>query len=107
MGLKGIEAKLGLYSTPDEFADEVRLVFSHGLLYPWKDDVHKASKRLSDAFENRWKSLKKEWTLEERRVKKINKRKRESLCPKSDREQDQTLSKILKNSISIVEQRVC
>jgi len=76
MGLKDIEAKLGLYSTPDEFADDVRLVFSHGLLYPWKDDVHKAAKRLSDAFENRWKSLKKEWILEERRVKKINKRKR-------------------------------
>lgn len=85
MGLKDIEAKLGSYSTPDEFADDVRLVFSHGLLYPWKDDVHKAAKRLSDTFEDRWISLKKEWTLEERRVKKINKRKRESLCSKSDK----------------------
>uniref|UniRef100_A0A0D9SI34 Bromodomain protein n=2 Tax=Medicago truncatula TaxID=3880 RepID=A0A0D9SI34_MEDTR len=78
MGLKDIEAKLGFYSTPDEFADDVRLVFSHGLLYTWKDDVHKTAKRLHDTFENRWESLKKEWTLEERRVKKINKRKRES-----------------------------
>jgi len=101
MGLKDIEAKLGLYSTPDEFADDVKLVFSHGLLYPWKNDVYKAAKRLSDTFENRWKSLKMEWILEERRVKKINKRKRGSLCAKSDRGQDQTLSKILKEESNV------
>ncbi|AET04078.1 bromodomain protein, putative [Medicago truncatula] len=101
MGLKDIEAKLGFYSTPDEFADDVRLVFSHGLLYTWKDDVHKTAKRLHDTFENRWESLKKEWTLEERRVKKINKRKRESLCSKSDRGQDQTSSKILKEKSNV------
>jgi len=78
--LKDIEAKLKLYSTPDEFAEDMRFVFSHGLLYPWKDEVHKIATRFSNVFENKWKDLKAEWAaelkLEERKLKKMNKKRR-------------------------------
>ncbi|XP_004515625.3 transcription factor GTE5, chloroplastic-like [Cicer arietinum] len=73
MGLKDIEAKLELYSTPDEFANDVRFVFSQRmLLYPPRNEIHKIAMKFSESFENKWKSLKKDWELEER---KRNKRK--------------------------------
>jgi hypothetical protein len=84
--LKDIEAKLKFYSTPDEFAEDMRFVFSHGLLYPWKDEVHKIATRFSNNFENKWKDLKEEWAAElkleerwareERRLKKMNRKRR-------------------------------
>lgn len=40
--------------------------------YFWKDHVFNIAMWFSDAFENRWKSLNKEWALEERRVNKIH-----------------------------------
>ncbi|GAU18273.1 hypothetical protein TSUD_176150 [Trifolium subterraneum] len=67
IGLKDIEAKLKSYSTPNEFADDMRFVFTHGLLYPPMDDVHIIAKRFSDIFENKWKTLKIEWGFEDRR----------------------------------------
>ena len=78
--LKDIEAKLKLYSTPDEFAEDMRFVFSHGLLYPCSDEVHKIAMRFRYTFENKWKDLKAEWAaelkLEERRLKKMNMKRR-------------------------------
>ncbi|PNY00522.1 transcription factor GTE12-like protein [Trifolium pratense] len=71
IGLKNIEAKLKSYSTPNEFAHDMRLVFSHGMLYPPSDDVYKIAKRFSDIFENKWKTLKIEWGFEDRR--RVNK----------------------------------
>jgi hypothetical protein len=85
IGLKDIESKLKSYSSPDEFADDMRFVFYHGLCYPCRDDVYRIAARLSDTFEHKWKVLKKEWALEEKRLKyKNHKRKRESqsMCPK-------------------------
>ncbi|WJX55090.1 hypothetical protein P8452_40904 [Trifolium repens] len=85
IGLKDIESKLKSYSSPDEFADDMRFVFYHGLCYPCRDDVYRIEARLSDTFGHKWKVLKKEWALEEKRLKyKNHKRKRESqsMCPK-------------------------
>ncbi|KAK2417249.1 hypothetical protein P8452_61877 [Trifolium repens] len=85
IGLKDIEGKLKSYSSPDEFADDMRFVFYHGLCYPRRDDVYRIAARLSDTFEHKWKVLKKEWEREEKRLKyKIHKRKMESqsLCTK-------------------------
>ncbi|WJX78639.1 hypothetical protein P8452_61836 [Trifolium repens] len=85
IGLKDIEGKLKSYSSPDEFADDMRFVFDHGLCYPRGDDVYRIAARPSYTFEHKWKVLKKEWELEEKRLKyKTHKRKMESqsLCPK-------------------------
>ncbi|KAK2363427.1 transcription factor GTE4 [Trifolium repens] len=85
IGLKDIEGKLKSYSSPDEFADDMRFVFYHGLCYPRRDDVYRIAARLSDTFEHKWKVLKKEWALEEKRMKyKNHKRKMDSqsMCPK-------------------------
>jgi hypothetical protein len=85
IGLKDIEGKLKSYSSPDEFADDMRFVFNHGLCYPRRDDVYRIAARLSDTFEYKWKVLKKEWEREEKRLKyKNHKRKMDSqsLCPK-------------------------
>ncbi|PNX95193.1 transcription factor GTE12-like protein [Trifolium pratense] len=76
IGLKDIETKLKLYSTPEEFADDMRFVFSQGLLYHPRHIVHRIAMKFSETFENKWKSLNEEWTLEERKVKRIHKRKR-------------------------------
>ncbi|GAU23444.1 hypothetical protein TSUD_331420 [Trifolium subterraneum] len=80
IGLKDIEGKLKSYSWPDEFADDMRFVFNHGLCYPWNGNVYRIAARLSDTFEYKWKVLKKEWALEEKRLIKYknHKRKRES-----------------------------
>ncbi|CAK8541862.1 unnamed protein product [Lathyrus sativus] len=76
IGLKDIEAKLRLYSTPDEFANDMRLVFSNAfMLHSSRDHVFNIATRFSDEFERRWKSLKKEWALEKTRVNKIHQRK--------------------------------
>ncbi|GAU19366.1 hypothetical protein TSUD_336530 [Trifolium subterraneum] len=68
IGLKDIEGKLKSYSSPDEFADDMRFVFHHGLCYPRGDDVYRIAGRLSDTFEHKWKVLNKEWVLEEKRL---------------------------------------
>ncbi|WJX84423.1 hypothetical protein P8452_67001 [Trifolium repens] len=72
IGLKDIEGKLKSYSSPDEFADDMRFVFDHGLCYPRGNDVYRIAARLSDTFEHKWKVLKKEWALEEKRLKYKN-----------------------------------
>jgi len=95
IGLKDIEAKLKFYSTPDEFAEDMRFVFYHGWLYPQRHVVHKVAMRLSDIFENKWKSLKEEWALEDRRLNKIHKRKKMVYQKSCDSGKDHSLSKIL------------
>ncbi|GAU31553.1 hypothetical protein TSUD_333290 [Trifolium subterraneum] len=86
IGLKDIEGKLKSYSSPDEFADDMRFVLNHGLCYPRGDDVYRIAGRLSDTFEYKWKVLKKEWALEEKRLIKYKNHKRktesQSLCTK-------------------------
>ncbi|KAK2454906.1 hypothetical protein P8452_02215 [Trifolium repens] len=85
IGLKDIEGKLKSYSSPDEFADDMRFVFYHGLCHPRGDDVYRIAARLSDTFEHKWKVLKKEWEREEKRLKYKNhnkKRESQSMCPK-------------------------
>ncbi|KAK2417857.1 bromodomain and extraterminal domain protein [Trifolium repens] len=72
IGLKDIESKLKSYSSPDEFADDMRFVFNHGLCYPRGNDVYRIAEKLSDTFEHKWKVLKKEWALEEKRLKYKN-----------------------------------
>jgi hypothetical protein len=81
--LRDIEAKLKSYSTPNEFAEDMRFVFSHGMLYPSRDDVNKIAKRFSDIFENKWKTLKMEWGFEDRR--RLNKNIHRMLKVKSNR----------------------
>ncbi|WJX81729.1 hypothetical protein P8452_64575 [Trifolium repens] len=81
--LRDIEAKLKSYSTPNEFAEDMRFVFSHGMLYPSRDDVYKIAKRFSDIFENKWKTLKMEWGFEDRR--RLNKNINKMLKVKSNR----------------------
>jgi len=95
IGLKDIEAKLKFYSTPDEFAEDMRFVFYHGWLYPQRDVVHKIAVRVGDVFENKWKSLKEEWALEDRRLNQIHKRRKIVYQKSCDRGQDHSLSKIL------------
>ncbi|WJX79064.1 hypothetical protein P8452_62219 [Trifolium repens] len=72
IGLKDIEGKLKSYSSPDEFADDMRFVFNHGLCYPRGNAVYRIAARLSDTFEHKWKVLKKEWALEGKRLKYKN-----------------------------------
>jgi hypothetical protein len=69
--LRDIEAKLKSYSTPNDFAEDMRFVFYHGMLYPTKDDV------------NKWKTLKIEWGFEDRR--RLNKNIHRMLKVKSNR----------------------
>ncbi|CAJ2670220.1 unnamed protein product [Trifolium pratense] len=85
IGLKDIEAKLKSYSTPDEFAKDMRFVFSQGLLYHPRHIVHRIATKFSETFENKWKSLNEEWTIEERKVKRIHKRKREQAVYDNER----------------------
>ncbi|KAK2356471.1 global transcription factor group E4 [Trifolium repens] len=84
-GLKDIEAKLKSYSTPDEFAKDMRFVFSHGLRYHPRHIVHRIAIKFSETFENKWKSLNEEWTLEEKKLKRIHKRKREQVVYDNER----------------------
>ncbi|XP_027192145.1 uncharacterized protein [Cicer arietinum] len=70
MGLKDIEAKIDFYSTPEEFAHDIRLVFSQAvMLYPPKNEIHKIATRLSESFENNWKSLKRNWAVKDEKRK--------------------------------------
>ncbi|XP_061356851.1 transcription factor GTE12-like [Gastrolobium bilobum] len=70
--LKDIEFILNkrLYTATEEFANDMRLVFSYALLYPSRSEIHKIAMRVSDNFESSWKSLKKKWIHEERKGKK-------------------------------------
>ena len=62
MDLGTIKANLhdSIYSSPLEFASDVRLTFANALKYnPAGDVVHKMAKTLSKVFENRWKRIEK------------------------------------------------
>ncbi|KAK6920562.1 Bromodomain [Dillenia turbinata] len=62
MDLGTIKTKLaaGEYSSPLDFAADVRLTFSNALTYnPPGNDVHFMAKTLSKSFEVRWKSIEK------------------------------------------------
>ncbi|KAK7338883.1 hypothetical protein VNO77_19517 [Canavalia gladiata] len=84
IGLKDIESKLNkwVYLEPDEFANDIRLVFSYALQYPPRSEVHRVASRLGESFELNWKTLKKKWILEDKQKRKFYER--EQVCPKDD-----------------------
>ncbi|CAI0456791.1 unnamed protein product [Linum tenue] len=60
MDLGTIKSRLmsGLYSSPLEFAEDVRLTFSNAMLYnPKGNDVHLMAESLKKFFEVRWKAI--------------------------------------------------
>ncbi|CAN1187954.1 Transcription factor GTE8 [Linum perenne] len=62
MDLGTIKSNLvsGVYSSPLEFAEDVRLTFSNAMLYnPKGNDVHMVAETLSKHFETRWKVMEK------------------------------------------------
>ncbi|OIW07580.1 hypothetical protein TanjilG_08467 [Lupinus angustifolius] len=63
--LKDIESKLRklVYTDADEFAEDIRVIFSYGFLHPPRNDIYKITSRLSEAFELTWKSLKEKWLI--------------------------------------------
>ncbi|QHN91083.1 hypothetical protein HN873_058227 [Arachis hypogaea] len=69
IGFEDIESKLNkfVYSRPDEFANDMRLLFSYGFMYPQRDHIHRVARRFSDSFEITWKALTEKWSTEERR----------------------------------------
>ncbi|CAK8532895.1 unnamed protein product [Lathyrus sativus] len=74
IGLKEIERKLRLYATPDEFASDIRLVFSNAMLmYPPRNHIYQIAKKFSQNFEHKWKSLKDMWDLEDTKRSKTHK----------------------------------
>ncbi|XP_058775105.1 transcription factor GTE9-like [Vicia villosa] len=77
IGLKEIERKLRLYATPYEFASDMRLVFSNAMMmYPPRNHIYQIAKKFSYNFELKWKSLKDEWGLEDRKRRKAHKTRR-------------------------------
>jgi hypothetical protein len=80
IGLKDVKEKLRVYSSPEDFAYDMRHVFYNVLsTNPPRSDIYKVAKRLGDSFEQRWKSLNDEWAFEDRKGKKINKMRRKLL----------------------------
>ncbi|MED6196733.1 hypothetical protein PIB30_050088 [Stylosanthes scabra] len=73
IGLEDIESKLNrfMYSGPDDFAKDVRLLFSYGLMYPPRNEIHRISSKFSQSFETTWKALKKKWSLEEKKKRNM------------------------------------
>ncbi|XP_050909357.1 transcription factor GTE8-like [Lathyrus oleraceus] len=75
IGLKEIERKMRLYATEDEFASDMRLVFSNAMVtYPPRNHIYQIAKKFSDTFEHKWKSLKDMWELEDTKRSKTHKR---------------------------------
>ncbi|CAL5188856.1 unnamed protein product [Lathyrus oleraceus] len=73
--LKEIERKMRLYATEDEFASDMRLVFSNTMAtYPPRNHIYQIAKRFSDTFEHKWKSLKNIWELEDTKRSNTHKR---------------------------------
>ncbi|MED6123062.1 hypothetical protein PIB30_045752 [Stylosanthes scabra] len=72
IGLEDIESKLNrfMYSGPHEFAKDVRLLFSYGLMYPQSNEIHRIARRFSESFETTWKVLQKKWSMEEKKKKR-------------------------------------
>ncbi|KAL2328093.1 hypothetical protein Fmac_021520 [Flemingia macrophylla] len=60
MCLEDIESNLkkSKYSKVDEFADDMRLVFSYALQYPPRSEIYKIARRIKDTFELHWKNFK-------------------------------------------------
>ncbi|XP_050878347.1 transcription factor GTE3, chloroplastic-like [Lathyrus oleraceus] len=75
IGLKEIERKMRLYATEDEFASDMRLVFSNAMVtYPPRNHIYQIAKKFSDTFEHKWKSLKNMWELEDTKRSNTHKR---------------------------------
>lgn len=58
-----------MYHGPEEFAADVRLIFSNAMLYnPPSNDVHKMAAALSTIFESAWRGLEAKWNYVDARV---------------------------------------
>jgi len=70
MSLRDIELKLKRleYSKVDDFADDMRKVFSYPLGYPSKSEVHRIAREISQSFEFKWKITKRKWILEKQNL---------------------------------------
>lgn len=58
--LDSVKCKLdnGLYINPNQFANDIRDMFSHAMLhYPVRHEIHKITLKLSELFEMKWKAL--------------------------------------------------
>jgi len=68
MSLRNIELKLkrSEYSKVDDFGDDMRKVFSYPLGYPFKSEVYKIAREISQAFELNWNNMKKKWISQEK-----------------------------------------
>ena len=66
MNLWDIEWKLKKleYSKVDEFANDMRIMFSYLLGYPQRSEIHKIAIQITQAFELSWKTMKKKWMLQ-------------------------------------------
>ncbi|CAL5188855.1 unnamed protein product [Lathyrus oleraceus] len=75
IGLKEIERKMRLYAIEDEFASDMRLVFSNAMVtYPPRNHIYQLAKKFSDTFEHKWKSLKDMWEHEDTKRSNTHKR---------------------------------
>ncbi|XLS96286.1 hypothetical protein HN51_039021 [Arachis hypogaea] len=76
IGFEEIELKQHkfVYSGPNEFADDMRLLFSYGFMYPQRDQIHRVARKFNESFEITWKALTEKWSTEERKRNKIFKR---------------------------------
>lgn len=94
IGLKDIEVKLRLYSSPDEFANDMRLVFSNASkLHSLRDRVYRIARNFSRSFEYKWRSLKREWALKERIMNKIHHHMRKMSLRKKIMEKNNVIDK--------------
>ncbi|KAL5074570.1 hypothetical protein RYX36_013554 [Vicia faba] len=77
IGLNEIEREMRLYATPDDFASDMRLVFSNAMqMYPPRHHIHQIAKKFSDNFEHKWKPLKDIWKLEDGKRREAHKSRR-------------------------------
>lgn len=66
--LSEIESKLKSlkYSKVDEFASDIKIMFSYLLGYPPRSEIHKIVRRINESFELTWKIIQKKWILQEK-----------------------------------------
>ena len=84
-----IKSKLekGFYYGTDEFAADIRLMFSNIIFYySPRNEMHRRAKRLRELFEKNWKSINERWESEtpkdiDSRMQKIRKKRRTKRKP--------------------------
>ncbi|RYR04753.1 hypothetical protein Ahy_B06g084528 [Arachis hypogaea] len=66
IAFEDIESKMHkfVYSGSDEFANDMRLLFSYGFMYPQRDQIHRVARRFNESFKITWKALTEKWSTE-------------------------------------------